>query len=232
VRIVLTNLAVGATLLCIFLATLDLNGLAALKARGATAVATVTDLEERRGKSTTYRVDYVFSVPGRVINGRDKIERGEYMASRIGDTRTVTYLPGDPDTFRLGAVNDERIAAQRNRWTGGLVGIAALLGGICALVEADYRKHLRLLREGIPVVARVTDGQVVRGNTPAYYLSYRFDLTQSVGFSKKVQVNKGLYDLHETGALSEWTVLYDPESPDKNLPYVCITAARLDAARR
>jgi hypothetical protein len=225
------NLFVGGLLLCAFLATRDLNDLRTLAARGQETQAQIVDMRESRGKSTTYRLYYEFHVGGDYVAGRKRVSRAEYEATSIGDTRTVTYLPEDPEDYRVGEVDEERIAEQRDRWlTGTLIG-AVLVGGMVALYEWDVQKHLRLLREGIAVVGRVTEAKEVRGKTTTYYLSYRFDLTEAAGFANKITVTKALYDRYAAGiGPAEITVLYDPKNPVVNLPYPAVTAARLDAA--
>jgi len=68
----------------------------------ASAEAQVTDHHITYGKSTTYSIDFEFTVNGQTYDGNDTVSSTDYDQWFIGSEVLVTYAVDDPSTFHLG----------------------------------------------------------------------------------------------------------------------------------
>lgn len=213
-------LLVGVTWLVGWLGARDIGDLNALLGHGMTTTAHVTDKHEHHGKSTSYSLDYSFTVDGEEVDSNESISHYTYDYTNIGDPIDVTYLPEQPQTHRVGAVTRDRVDIQRTEWQWGDFAAAGIMGLILLAVELNYRGHRRLLETGVPVRGEVTDRSMVRGKSTTYYLYYEFPgplQTQT----NKITVSRFVFDSNPPG--EDLTVLYDPAKPTYNRPYCTLT---------
>ncbi len=224
-RLAVLALTAGGLWLVCWLASRDLGDLVALRAAGRPTTARVTGRHESHGKSTTYYLDYEFEGNGQQVEDDEAVSESEYDDTSIGTAIPVVYLPSDPQTHRIGAVNDARIARSRTAWGVGALVTLIVLGGILWANEATRRNHLRLLREGVPVVGVVLDRNVVQAKSTTYYVQYRFTAPPASAQVKKVSVTKRLYD--ECAPGTPLTVLHEYARPANNVPYRALSDVRL-----
>lgn len=219
------NALIGAVLLGVWLASLDINELHTLKNEGIVRVGEIDAKTERHGKHTTYKLHYHYETnTGSVADDFD-VERDRYDSTNIGDSLTVTYLRTNPHHHRIGRVDDITIEDQQHNWLVGILLTALGLGGVFALIESDFRKQLSLARDGVPVIATITKKRTAQGKTTSYYLHYRFSLAQAPNMESQVSASAALYNRFDEG--DALTVLCDRQNPHRNLPYVVITAAEI-----
>ncbi len=213
-----------------WLADCDLGDLNTLKAHGRTTLAHVVGRHISHGKSDCYYLDYTFDgdgiwVDGIWVDGMEGVGEDEYRDTRRGTAIEVTFLPSRPETYRLGTVTPARIEAQRSRWLWGELGAFVLFGLLLIGMEATYRQHLSLLRDGLAVEGTVTDrspGPVHK----AFCVTYQFMVdgrfaVESRSYSNKVTCSQLFYEKTELG--QPLTVLYNPACPSQNIPYRMLT---------
>lgn len=217
-------LLIGVTWLVAWCGTRDIGDLTALLNHGVTTTAHVTDKHVHHGKSTSYAVDYSFTVDREEVDSQESVSSWEYDNANIGDPIRVTYLPEDPQTHRVGDVTRDRLDTQQSHWHMGTAAAAIALGLILLAAEMNYRGYRRLLEEGVPVTGTVTDQRMVRGKSATYYLLYEFPGPLGTQ-TNKVTVSYRVYATSSPG--EHLTVLYDPAKPKYNRPYCALTDARL-----
>lgn len=152
----------------------DVGDLAALRAEGRTTTAVVMGKHKTHGKTTSYYLDYGFLGNLVWVNDDEEVSSSEYDRAQMDAPLLVTFLPAHPQTHRVGVVGNARIARQRTSWTVGGLATFAVLGMLVVFTERQYRNHLYLLRDGIPVTGTVMDQHVVRGKSTTYYVRYQF----------------------------------------------------------
>jgi hypothetical protein len=229
VRLFLLFLLVGGLLLMVWLASRDLGDLQALHARGKVAQAEILDRWVGHGKSDSYWLKYAFGVSGDVIYGETSVTREQYARTAVGESLTVTYLPSDPETHRVGEVTADRVTDERVNWTMGSLAVGLVLGLLFAGTEAHYRYRRRLLRDGVAVVGVVTGRRAVQSKSTEYYVRYEYPLRgqplTDPWRQGEVPVSGGLYAALREG--QPLTILYLPWHPPTSLPYRTLTCVTL-----
>jgi len=226
-RLVMVNALTAVVLACFWLASRDIRELHALQTSGVTRNAEVyKEYESHDDDEANYYLRYRYSADaGEIITGRIRVPESRYNQTQIGDTLPITFLRADPTHHRVGQVDASRVARQNRNWWIIVALVTLLFGGIFALCERWRRRNLRLLRDGVPVAAKVTRLRAINNETLAYYVTYAFSLTSVLVYAKEVSVPPALYMRLAEG--DTITVLYDPENPERNRPYDHIPDAEL-----
>jgi hypothetical protein len=120
---------IGLAIACVigWRASRDLGDLIALRGHGVTGQAVVTETRVSRGKSDSYYVSYMLRTQNGLLEDEDQVPYSRYEQIHEGDTLTVTYLSGQPETHRLGPVEDRRIWRQSGMWLLGMLGGTGIL---------------------------------------------------------------------------------------------------------
>lgn len=228
-RLFLLALLLFAVGILWWLADRDLGNMAALKARGQTAMAHVVGKHITQGKSTSYYLDYTFDGDGIWVDGKESVGRDEYEDNRPGEAIQVTFLPSRPDTYLLGAVTQARIEARQGRWLWGEFGAFVFFSLLLIGAEATFRQHLSLLRDGSVAVGTITDRSISPSQN-GFFVTYQFTVdgrfaVESRSHSKKVVCTQPFYEQTELGQVL--TILYNPASPSQNIPYQMLTDVAL-----
>lgn len=231
-RLFLLLLLVFAVGLLGYLADRDLGDLSALKAHGRTTYAHVADKHITHGKSDTYYLDYTFDGDGTWVDGDKSVGRDEYEDTRPGEPIEVTFLPSRPETHRLGTVTQARIQKRQGGWLWGGLAAFAFFGLLLAGVEATFRRHLTLLRDGSVAAGTVTDRSTspISSSQKAFFVTYQFTAegrfaVASRSYSKKVTCSQRFYEQAELGQVL--TILYHPAHPSQSIPYRMLTDVTL-----
>ncbi|MDQ2688560.1 MAG: DUF3592 domain-containing protein [Armatimonadota bacterium] len=220
-RWILLVVFVGGLGVVIWRASLDLGDLAALRTRGATVMADVTDTYTSSGRSTTYHVEYTFTANGVNVSDDDDVRYTIYSRAKRGHPLLVTYLPSHPETHRVGTVDEARIVDQGRWWALLLLITLLLLGSWFLFHDQNYRSRLKLLKDGVPVTGEVTDRDIFTNRGDKYYnISYQFPSPTGTR-TNRTRVPQEIYDACDPGLTL--TVLYDPTRPSNNRPYLVLT---------
>jgi len=223
---VMWNVLVATLLLVIWGATSEVKTTYLLATEGKQVEARVVDKHISRGKSTSYYLDFTFQVAGGLYEGKDSVSSSEYESTPIGAGLTVTYLPSNPETFRVGVITNEDVRRHKIFWTFGICFGALIIGAILWGVQHEHQQQRDLLRNGIAVQARVTDRKVHHGKSTTYSLVYMFPVIGESGIRENtVYVTRTQYEMNGLGVIIP--VLYDPKSPLYNKPFFAIGAAEL-----
>jgi hypothetical protein len=152
-----------------------------------------------------------------------------YEQIREGNTLTVTYLSGQPETHRLGPVEDRRIWRQSGVWLLGMLGGTGIFGFVFLGILRQTRKELRLIRYGISCPGRICDCVLVKNaKTACYTVTYQF--LWADGKQRQTCVVSG--DVRERLSPGKMaTVLYDPANPRVSCLYTAISYAEPYADR-
>lgn len=95
---------IGCLVACIIVwfAARDLSDLYRLRTGGVTELAVITDTRKVHSKSDSYYISYSLPANGIRIEDEDQVSQTIYEQKSRGDKMPVTYLPGQPQTHRLG----------------------------------------------------------------------------------------------------------------------------------
>lgn len=228
IRLFLLILLVFAVGFLCWLADRDLGDLNDLNAHGRTTLARVEDKHVTHGKSDSYSLDYDFHENGVWVYGSKFVDQDEYAAFSPGDTLPVTFLPSRPETYRLDEITPARIEAQQERWLWGELAVFFSFGLILVCVEAMFRQHLALLRDGSITVGVIT--RSADASKKEFSVTYKFTVdgkfsTATTSYSKKVACTQPFYEQIELG--QALTILYLPANPSQSIPYRMLTDVTL-----
>ena len=202
----------------------DLGRMNALKAQGRASLAHVVGKYTSQGKSTSYYLEYDFKkANGAWQYGEKSVSENEYAGSRPGEAAMVTYLPSQPETFVFGAMTPTRIQARQDAWLWGEGAAFAFFSVWLIGMEATFRRHLSLLRDGTVTLGVVTDRGMRSPQGPPQ-VTYQF-LADSKPYSEKIGTTYRFYEQVEQG--KTLTVLYDPARPSHSIPYRVLTDVAL-----
>ncbi|MCW3099499.1 MAG: hypothetical protein JWL77_5117 [Chthonomonadaceae bacterium] len=94
----------------LWIGAVDFREIRALQTEGRTAQAQIITIQTVGAPSTTLRhVGYAFRVGPTVTTGQLDLTRSELKNLRMGAPLVVTYLPSQPQTYRLGRVDSARV---------------------------------------------------------------------------------------------------------------------------
>ncbi len=231
------NIWVGLFLAAFFFASQSVGEVSALAHHGQRINAVVEDMQinslaEGDRQFMDYRLRYRFTADNQTVHGSVATTRALYRTARAGDTLPVTYLPHMPETHRAGRVTTNDVRALAVKWGVGIGAGTALGGLIFALALGGSRERLRLLRNGLPVVATVRDRYRQRTNhrgVPRYVYAIRYEWSapqSGTVHTDTVLVSRAEADLLAPGAT--FTVLTLPNAPDANAaPYFLLRDVEL-----
>jgi len=205
----------------------DLGRMKALKAQGRAALARVVGKHTTQGKSTSYFLEYDFRVNRGWQYGERSVSEDEYAGSRPGDAAVVTYLPSQPETFVFGAMTPARIQERQGVWLWGEGAAFAFLSVWAFGMEATFRRHLSLLRDGTATQGVITDRNARPPQGPPQ-VTYQF-VADGRTYSEKISTSFRFYEQAEPG--STLTVLYDPARPSHSIPDRALTNVTLSDRR-
>lgn len=134
----------------------------------ASATATIHSLEERRRPDG--RVDYYLAYNfqdegGNVYRSSTRVSERIFRSHRVGDTLTVSYIPGNAITHSVPELAEDRIPPPVALFTLALLAVLGLL------LDAQRRKHKRLVRGG-RAVPGVVEKVKRRGGSRSYEAVY------------------------------------------------------------
>ncbi|MBC7806237.1 MAG: hypothetical protein H7145_08810, partial [Akkermansiaceae bacterium] len=228
VRRLLWNLMFGTVLILFFFGRNDLTTWDALIARGVPTVASVWEKDVSHGKHTSYYLRYTFTTDELLCYGTQSVSRSEYESARIGDTFSVTYLPGsNGEKWQLGTATRQRRDARSGQWLfAGFIAVASF-GFAIALFESEMRGQRRLLRTGLVTVGRVVSGKITtHKSSKTYSIDYEFMTDKTVACTRSVTVSQPEYERY-TPNDPYLTVVYDENDCNRSKPYFRLTAAEL-----
>ena len=143
---------------------------------GARAVGTVVGrhIIEGSGDDTTeYRLDVRFPAGSRMVTERVEAEEAEYHRYTPGTPVTITYIPGDLSTNRLGVVTAQSVASDTETADIVLILVFAVLVTVPLLVEVPIRRQMRLMRFGRAATAMVE--RVAPSSRDSVKVTYHFE---------------------------------------------------------
>lgn len=101
----------------------DFREIRALLSEGRTTEAQIITIQTVGATSPTRHVGYAFRVGATVATGELDLTRKELKNLRMGAPMVVTYLPSQPQTFRLGRVDSGRVVRR-----GAMLALLVLRG--------------------------------------------------------------------------------------------------------
>ena len=222
-RLLLLLFIAGVACLLGWLHDRDLRRMNALKVQGRASLAHVVGKHTSQGKSTSYYLEYDFSV-GRVWQyGERSVSEDEYAGSGLGEAAQVTYLPPHPETFVFGTMTRARIQERQSLWLWGEGAALAFFSLWAFGMESTLRRHLSLLRNGAVTLGVVTERSTRPPQGPPQ-VTYQF-VAGGKPYSEKISTDFRFYERAELGKTI--TVLYDPGHPSHSIPYRVLTDVAL-----
>jgi hypothetical protein len=177
--------------------------------RSVTASAAVDRLWRKTGDGKPAYAAFHFDANGTRIDGEARMQLSAWRELRTGSTIAVRYLPENPRGFV--------VAGQRRSRMPFAIPyvVSSILGAIALLCLAPIRWQRRLLSEGRPARAVVTQVKKNKGSKGASYreIFYEFRVLAGTKATGKAVATTPA----EVG--STISVVYDPEQPKRNRPY-------------
>ena len=183
-------------------------------AHGARTTGTVVAKHVIAGSgddSDSYYLDVRFSAGSRTVTESVNVGEGDYGGYKIGAPATITYVPGDEATCRLGVVTAQTVANDRN-----IAGLTLFLTFpvfvvIPLVIEVTLRRQLRLLRIGRATLATVE--RVSGPRKDGVRVTYGFE---AQGVFWKGTTVYGVGNKRKPANGEQITVLYFPSRPKVN----------------
>ncbi len=124
----------------------DFREVRALQTEGRTTEAQIITIQTVGATRTTRQIGYAFRVGTVVATGQMEISRNELKNLRMGNPLVVTYLPSQPQTYRLGLVDSGRVLRR-----GAMLALYVLRGlawfGLPFLFLESQRRRLQKDRQ-------------------------------------------------------------------------------------
>jgi hypothetical protein len=153
-------------------------------------------------------VHYTFTVNGTSFKGKAVIPR--HMRIRDSDPFLIRYLPSDP------TINHPAAWEWSESGDWARIISPSIFIGVALLLFLLIRADRRLVAEGLPVVAVVTECSRNRGRSGGFIAKYEFRTADG-----SPAAGSGWYaDPKEVGA--KICVLYLPQNPRRNGPYASL----------
>lgn len=182
----------------------------ALSRRGVETGGTITKKRIHEGKARFYSIEYRFIAAGSAVDGFEDIEEGRWLALKAGDPIRVTYLPKVPEISAPLARSSMKFTDFVEPKLLVLAVITPLLFAFMAsLISQAQRRAMRLVREGVPVLATVTK---VSGGR----VSHSFETPSGTQRGSFIY-NSAAVPRPAPG--DQFVVLYDAERAGRNLPW-------------
>lgn len=126
----------------LWLGASDFREVRALQTEGRTTEAQIITIQTIGASRATQHVGYAFRVGTTVATGEMDLSRSEVKKLRMGTPLLVTYLPSQPQTYRMGPVDGERVMRR-----GGMAALFVLRGfawfGLPFLFLETQRRRLQ-----------------------------------------------------------------------------------------
>jgi hypothetical protein len=178
-----------------------------VEAQGVSAVAEVYEKLERsnsRGEPRYY-LYYNYEYPeGSEVRASIAVTKPLYDRYRAGDTLTLKLLPTSPPVVFVPELTQSPFAL-RGLLAAGVIAVLMLI-----FVDAQRRRHKRLVRSGLPVAGTV-EGLRRRGGSRIYQARYRVGGSDHVVRASERNPRRRNND--------QVTVLHDPEKPADAVVY-------------
>ena len=177
--------------------------------RAVTANAVVDRLWRKSGDGKPAYAAFHFEANGTRIDGESRMRLPVWRELRTGSTVAVRYLPESPRRF---VVAGER----RGRMPFAIPFVVSFaLAGVALLCAGAVSRQRRLLSEGRPARAIVTQVKKNKGSHGASYreIFYEFRVLAGTKATGKAVATTA----SDVGATI--SVVYDPERPTRNRPY-------------
>lgn len=178
-------------------------------AQAAQTQATVTAVRLTSGKNPERVITYEFAAGNQSYGGTTRVRRNQLRTLAVGSPVAVGYVPARPQENWL--VGHEPAPMP---WALVAVVPLGMLLGAAGLAYA-LRRERRLLAEGRPALARVTESKRIRyGHGSTNRVRYEFTLPSG-------GTRSGRYDTNRAAPAAGATivVLYDPDEPRRQGRY-------------
>ena len=187
----------------------DATAAADMDRRGVSAPAVVDRLWRKSGDGKPAFAAFHFDVNGARIDGQSRLQLSAWRELRQGSTVRVRYLPENPHRFVVDGARQSRMPFVLSYI------ISSLLAGLGLLCAAAVRAQRRLLSEGRPARAVVTQVQKHHSSHGTSHRSMGYEFPTLAGTTVKGKAAIGKPP--EVGTAI--CVVYDPERPGRNRPY-------------
>jgi hypothetical protein len=187
----------------------DAAAVADMDRRGVSVPAVVDRLWRQTGDGKPAFAAFHFDVNGARVNGESRMQLSAWRELREGSTVRVRYLPENPHRFVADGARQSRLPFVLSYF------ISSILAGLGLLCAAAVRAQRRLLSEGRParaVVTQVHKDQSSHG-TSHRSMAYEFPTLAGTTIKGKAAIGKPA----EVGTTI--SIVYDPERPGRNRPY-------------
>lgn len=231
-RLFLWNLLLGTFCVLLFFARRDLASWDALLQRGVVTQAQIIQKYTSQSKNgLTYHIDYGFYAQQEYCYGEMSVSESYFTRTEVGNKIPVTYLPeSNGEIWQAGEITQERRHARQNIWIASTIGAMGVLGIIITCSLANWNNQLYLLQNGVVVPGTITEIRPSRPNYPehGYTVTYRYPVGKK-RILQTIYLPQNAAEQYTQGN-PFLTVLYHSVDPYKSLPYIQITAARLDSS--
>lgn len=178
-----------------------------IEAQGVAAVAEIYEKVERtnsRGEPRYY-LYYTYEYPvGSEVRASIAVTKRLYDRYLPNDTLALKVLPASPPIVFIPELTQGPFAMR------GLLAVSVIAALMLIFVDAQRRRHKRLVRTGLPV-AGIVDALRRRGGSRTYQASYRVGGTDHVVRAAERNPSRRNND--------RVTVLHDPEKPSDAVVY-------------
>lgn len=177
----------------------------------------------------TYTITYELDLNNKITKGHAKVDQSRYEALKDGDTLTVyttRWLPWFSPRLEQDPVAMLPVLAFITVWC--LIWCGAMFGIVFAILDQPLRSKY-LAKNGIPILATITDVQVTKGRSSTnYQVLYEYDAKTvdkksgkkvSTKFNGKMKITSiNVYEAEELRG-QQVTALIDEKNPKKSILY-------------
>ena len=191
------------------LATRDAARFQQLTSKGVSTQAEVVQLGRTRGKQARRTVTYWYAAEGQSYRGRTTLGKRDRRKFEIGSRIPVRYLPANPGWSWMHGYEPKGVPP----WLVPVVALGLALAA--APIALVLRGQRRLLAEGRPALARVTQCRRVHGGGHTRSrVHYEFRILSGATRTGSYEVEKNPPPVGST-----LVVIYDREEPRRNARY-------------
>jgi hypothetical protein len=154
------------------------------------------------------RVQYSFAAAnGAMYSGEAQVPDDMFSGLLVSNPIAVRYLPADPNVNHPAGWEESDFSI----WAKPFAPAIFVVSGLSTLLS--MRGQRRLVAEGTPAVAVVTDCSSAKGRSGYFSLTYKFHTEDGT----EIEGNGRYGSRLETG--TKFVVLYLPQNPLRNAPY-------------